>query len=365
MKSSRAWVYAACQLGGWSLYALVNTVLMLLVPGRELGAIGGFWLFCLCAAALTHLVRARLRLRQQAGLPLGALVPRVLALAVGLGLVQTGVSFLLSVFVLRLYTPAQASLPGFIVSFVIWTLMMLMWLVIYFAIHSVERARQAELERWKLEAEAQSAELRFLKAQLQPHFLFNCLNSVRALISEDPARAQEVVTRLSALLRYALAARGPEMVPLERELRVVRDYLGLEGVRLESRLRVREDVEPAALGVPVPAMLVQTLVENAIKHGVSRVPEGGEVIVSAHVRDGALQLDVTNTAAPHAPGGSVPVRDGALPPELPHADSNGVGLRNASERLRLLCGANASLRLDQTQAALTTARVRIPLSATA
>ncbi|QSQ20985.1 histidine kinase [Pyxidicoccus parkwayensis] len=345
MTSSRARVYVACQLGGWSLYALINSLLAWRAPVAPLG----WWLFSLSCGVLTHVARSRLHLREWTSLPLSTLSVRVLVTAVGLGLVQDLIAFLLGVFVLHLYTVEQASLLGFVSSTLIWSLMMLMWLVLYFAIHAVQRARQAELERWKLEAAAQAAELRFLKAQLQPHFLFNCLNSVRALISEDPARAQEVVTRLSSLLRYALAARGPETVPLERELQVVRDYLGLEGVRLESRLRVREDVEASALGVPVPAMLVQTLVENAIKHGVGLTPEGGEVAVSARVRDGALHLEVANTATP--------------PSATPRPESPGVGLRNASERLRLLCGAGASLHLDQTQTALTTARVRIPLSA--
>jgi signal transduction histidine kinase len=344
MMSSRARVYVACQLGGWGLHALLNAAL-----AWRAGLPWAWLLFGLCAIGLTHLARTRLGLRRWTSLPLPSLGLRVLAAAVGLGLAQTLAVFALSAGVLRLYSLEQASVPGFVFSSVIWTLMMLMWLTLYFAVHAVERARHAELERWKLEAAAQAAELRFLKAQLQPHFLFNCLNSVRALISEDPARAQAVVTRLSTLLRYALTARGPETVPLERELQVVRDYLDLEGVRLEERLRVREDVEPAALAVPVPAMLVQTLVENAIKHGISQTPEGGEVAVSARVLDGALLLEVANTPAPP--------RAGAVP------ESNGVGLHNASERLRLLCGAGASLHLDRTQAALTTARVRIPLSA--
>lgn len=345
MTSSRTRAYVACQLGGWGLYALLNALLYWPAPGF----LAGPFAVSLSAGLLTHVARSRLHLREWTSLPLPALGIRVLATALGLGLVQDLVAFLLGVFVLHLYTLEQASLRGFVSSTLIWSVMMLLWMVLYFAVHAVQRARQAELERWKLEAAAQAAELRFLKAQLQPHFLFNCLNSVRALISEDPARAQEVVTRLSSLLRYALTARGPETVPLERELQVVRDYLDLEGVRLESRLRVREEVEPAALDVPVPAMLVQTLVENAIKHGVGQTPEGGEVAVRARVRDGALWLEVANTATPL--------------PATPRPESNGVGLRNASERLRLLCGAGASLHLDQTQAALTTARVHIPLPA--
>ncbi|WP_375760913.1 LytTR family transcriptional regulator DNA-binding domain-containing protein [Corallococcus exercitus] len=162
---------------------------------------------------------------------------------------------------------------------------------------------------------------------------FNCLNGPRGLIVEDPIRAQEVVTRLSGLLRYALGARGPETVTPRRELQVVDDYLGLEAIRLEERLRVRMDVAPDALGVPVPAMLVQTRVENAIKHGIAPAPRGGEVSVKARIEDRALCLEVANT-----PGSPVAGAAGTV-------DSGGVGLRNATERLRLLCGTGASLRL--------------------
>jgi len=357
MTSRNPWVYAACQAGGWGLYTLMNVLLALVTPSMEGGApLHRVVLLCtigsLVGVCVTHLARSRLRLREWVRLPMRALAVRVVGASLGLGAAQTLLAFL--AFYPFIASPSGASHPhiqlaGFLYPLTIWTLVMFMWLLVYCTVHFIHHARTVELERWKLEAAARSAELRFLKSQLQPHFLFNCLNSTRALITEDPQRAQEVVTRLSSLLRYALASREPETVTLERELQVVRDYLGLEGVRLDERLRVREDVAPEALGAPVPAMLVQSLVENAIKHGIARMPEGGEVTLSAHVREGALCLEVTNTAAP------------ASTPPAPH--SSGVGLHNASERLRLLCGAGASLQLDQSQAATTTARVRIPLPA--
>ncbi|MFP2962521.1 sensor histidine kinase [Myxococcus sp. 1LA] len=346
MKSSptRTWAYVACQVGGWGLYATFNSLLTLLTPNPEVWA--AWWVLCLCAALVTHVARRVLLLREWSRLPVTRLAPRVLLTALGLGMTQDFLAFGLSSFVLGLFTPQQSSVMGFLISGFIWTVMMTLWLLLYFGVHAVEHARSMEVERWKLEAAAQASELRFLKSQLQPHFLFNCLNSVRALISEDPARAQQVVTRLSTLLRYALTSRERETVPLAQELQVVRDYLELEGVRLESRLRVREDVEPAALNLTVPAMLVQTLVENAIKHGVAQMHDGGEVAVSARLQEGALLLEVSNTATPAAR----PV------------EGSGVGLHNASERLRLLCGAGASLHLDRTRTDLTTARVRIPLA---
>jgi sensor histidine kinase YesM len=347
MRTTRARVYAACQLGGWGVLSLVNCLLFLRGGVTPLlwvaaGAVG---------MLLTELARRWLRPGEWLRLRAAEITWRAAATSLVLGLLQTLAVFLLSVLVFSVYTFEQASLAAFVFGDVQWSLVMAVWLTLYLGIHAVERARRAELERWKLEAAVQTAELRFLKAQLQPHFLFNCLNSVRALIPEDPARAQEAITRLASLLRYSLGARSSETVPLERELQVVRDYLGLEGTRLEERLRVREEVEPAALGVSVPAMLVQTLVENAIKHGVAQTPEGGEVAIRAQVREGALHLEVANT----------PARRSASP--APSAEPGGVGLHNASERLRLLYGAGASLQLDVTQPAVTTARVRIPLPA--
>lgn len=354
MSSRRAKVYAACQVGGWGLYGLVNILLGLLIVvalsrGAEQLVPRSLWTLAmsLSGGVITHFARAPLGLREWVPLPLLRLAPRVLATSVALGALQQAVGLFLAYPVFGIYKREDFSFAFAITGVSFWSVVMLMWLLTYFAVHFVERTRTVERERWQQEAAAQTAELRFLKAQLQPHFLFNCLNSVRALIVEDPVRAQQAVTRLSSLLRHALAARGPETVPLSQELQVVRDYLSLEAIRLDERLRIREDVAPDALDVPVPAMLVQTLVENAIKHGIAQTPQGGEVSLLAHVKEGALLLEVANTAAPLGT------------PAAPH--SNGVGLHNASERLRLLCGAHASLQLDQTHAALTTARVRIPL----
>ncbi|WP_408888363.1 sensor histidine kinase [Myxococcus faecalis] len=354
MSSRRARVYAACQAGGWGLYALINAVLSVLSvvmmqrPDEQF-ARRMLWLVAmsLSGVLITHVARVRLGFREWARLSLSRLTPRVLLVCLAMGATQSVVAHVLSRFVFRIQGFEDFSLTNVIFGGAFWSVVMMMWLLTYFAVHFVERARTAEHERLQQHIASQTSELRFLKAQLQPHFLFNCLNSVRALIVEDPARAQQAVTHLSSLLRYALASKDAETVPLGRELQVVRDYLSLEAIRLEERLRVREDVSPEALAVPVPAMLVQTLVENAIKHGIAPSPEGGAVTVQAHVREGSLILEVANTPAPVGT------------PPAPH--SGGVGLHNASERLRLLCGTTASLQLDQTGSALTTARVRIPL----
>jgi hypothetical protein len=152
------------------------------------------------------------------------------------------------------------------------------WQIIYFGVLSVrgwsERALDAEAAAWRLKLDTQAAQLRFLKAQLNPHFLFNALNSVCGLISEDTTRAQTMVTNLSNILRHSLSSTSGT-VTLEHELEVVNDYLALESIRFEERLRTTIALDPNALTTPIPPMLVQGLVENAIKHGVALLPKGG------------------------------------------------------------------------------------------
>jgi hypothetical protein len=208
-----------------------------------------------------------------------------------------------------------------------------------------ERAH-AHRSRQQLEIVAREAQIRALRAQLNPHFLFNSLNSVRSLITENPQRAAAMVTGLADLLRYSLASDRHDTVPLADEIAIVDEYVGLERARLEDRLQVERIVDPAALGARVPPMLVQTLVENAVKHGVAPLPGGGIVRLEARIANGRVEIVVSN------PGRFEPVDDG------------GSGLRNARERLRLLYGEVASLTLRD-EDGRTIAAVSLPREMTA
>src|SRR5262249_40825300 len=200
-----------------------------------------------------------------------------------------------------------------------WTTLFALWQTIYFVALSIRRRRDAELRQSELKRSLQQAELRLLKAQLNPHFLFNALNTVRSLITDNPKVAQIVVTRFANTLRYALSAGQHEIVPLSKELEIVQDYLEIESLRLEDRLNVDYSVSEQAASVRVPAMLLQTLVENAIKHGIAELPQGGRVKVDAAVQDGMLLLEVVNSR----PAGVAQAAEG-------------TGLRNSAERLRLI-----------------------------
>jgi LytS/YehU family sensor histidine kinase len=259
------------------------------------------------------------------------------------------------------YTHGVVGLPGnpkysfallFMFSCLNGTGLMIGWLCLYFFYHIFEQLNRLQVEQLRLAASVKEAELRALKSQVNPHFLFNSLNSLRALIDEDAPRAREAVTRLANMLRYSLQSGQLETVSLEEELRTVEDYLALEQIRHEGRLRVRWDVADSARAQSVPPMLLQTLVENAVKYGISTRREGGEVVISARIEQRVLEISVSNPGDLATAGNAASLKAGS---------STGVGLRNASERLKLLYGDQATLRLVAEPAGCVTAGVSIPL----
>jgi len=214
------------------------------------------------------------------------------------------------------------------------------WLLFYVALTAPRRYREREV---RLQLALREAELRALEAQINPHFLFNCLNSIRALVAENPAVAQDMLTRFANILRYNLNRDLNHTVPLSSEMEIVSDYLALEAVRLEDRLRVQVEIAPDAGRARVPPMLLQMLVENALKHGIAPSPSGGELVIRAVVEKESLAIEVVNS--------------GQLA-ESKEASTQ-VGLKNTRERLRILYGSGASLELQNRNGGVT-ATVLIP-----
>jgi hypothetical protein len=342
MKASRA--YWMCQVAGWGLY-LVTTIYQLWGSPEVTGA--RVFVEPLFSAALgvglTHAIRALAAQTGWALLAARALMPRIASASFVLSLVHVSV---LAVIEFAIYGDKHDSYTRtFVFAVFRWTLIFLVWLTLYFGY-------AVELHRLTLERALKDAELGALRSQLNPHFLFNSLNGIRALVADDPARAQDAITQISRILRYTLGSRGEEMVSLERELAIVDDYLALEALRLDTRLSVERSIDEKALMVRIPNMLLQTLVENAIKHGISELPEGGVLRLSARVDDGELAITVANPRPTERPKGLEP--QGA-----------GVGLANARERLRLIFGEGARLDLDLSTPSRATARLSIRTGAPA
>ena len=357
-------LYVLCQAGGWIFFLVLQVVFIALfrsqdTAGRATPSDIVMSLVRVIAEGLLVTHYARIYLTRWGWKDLGwrPLIPRILGLAIAMSAIWTAAGFALDFGLLRIDPPTKFPLWLLMTSSLVnGAIMMTGWLCIYFFYHLFERLNRLQLEQLKLAATVKEAELRALKSQVNPHFLFNSLNSLRALIDEDAPRAREAVTRLANMLRYSLQSGQQELVPFDDEIRIVEDYLALEQIRHESRLRVRWEITPEARGLHVPPMLLQTLVENAVKYGISTRRDGGELVISAHRVASELNIRVTNPGDLAAPTSAAAARAGS---------STGVGLRNASERLKLLFGERATLILRPEPAGCVTADVSIPLTAAA
>jgi two-component sensor histidine kinase len=215
------------------------------------------------------------------------------------------------------------------------------------AVWYYQRFRDRELRASQLEGQLSKAHLQALKSQLQPHFLFNTMHSISALMLTDVRAADKMMTRLSDLLRMTLENDGVQVTTLSREIEFVTGYLEIERVRFEDRLAVRFDINPDTLDAQVPYLLLQPLVENSVHHGISRRSSGGEIRIAANHEGGSLHLSVQD----NGPGLHVP-------PNV--TDKTGLGLKATRERLHTLYGSQQSLDIRSLAEGGVEVVVRIP-----
>ncbi len=224
--------------------------------------------------------------------------------------------------------------------------------------HSRGKAAALAAEIAKAERDASEAKLKLLETQLEPHMLFNTLANLRVLITLDPPRAVAMLDRLNGYLRATLAGSRATQHPLAQEFARLADYLELMAVRMGDRLRFTLDLPEDLREVPVPPLLLQPLVENAIRHGLEPKVEGGEIRVSARRESAAdgprLVLEVADTGV-----GLAPDAGSAVPP--PQEDGGGFGVQQVRERLHTLYGERAAMELIAAPAGGTRATVTFPL----
>ncbi len=218
-----------------------------------------------------------------------------------------------------LFSRAHAALPTLMGMGII---LYLATLTLHYLLDAVERGKGAEAREAEFRILAQDAELRALRAQLNPHFLFNSLNSISALTTIDPAKARTMCILLSDFLRGSLRLGEKRLVSLAEEVELLKAYLSIEQIRFGSRLQVAWEIDPAAAGEEIPALLLQPLVENAIKHGIAGLTEGGVVRVAARREGHALEIRVEN-----------PVDE-----DTPVVHGLGLGLRQVRSRLQMRFG---------------------------
>jgi two-component system, LytTR family, sensor kinase len=207
-----------------------------------------------------------------------------------------------------------------------------LWFLFYHLIVSNSESHLKAVALAQSETDLKTAELANLKNQLNPHFLFNAINSIKALTLSDPHLARNALTELSQLLRTSLTMGNEQLVTLETEISFVKDYLFLEKIRYESRLNYSFDIDKNTLNIKIPPMSLQLLVENAIKHGIGRSKAGGEIIIKSVFVDNNYELTVKNS--------------GKLEPS-PSLNNTGVGIKNLQKRLHFNFQENASFTVKE------------------
>ena len=325
----------AVQLIGWGGITYIG---YLFTPNLEGFKQTSFFLFSLWAGlaiglTCTGLLRAYLKRNILLDRFDSKQLWKILAAIVVGGLVYGGLSYG-SGFLIRFADLEKDKVPdiykefgiGYILfnSFIIVTV----WTLLYMSVKAVFKLNADRLERAELNATLRQAQLNTLKGQINPHFMFNSLNNIRGLMLEDVDKSREMLTKLSEMLRYSLTKSDSNAIALEEELEMVDHYIALSKIQLENRLEYRKEVDADTLSISIPPMIIQLLIENATKHGISNLKEGGMIVLKARKVGAELCITVTNT-------GKLQIAK----------DSTRLGLKNIRQRLRLLYGDRATFSL--------------------
>lgn len=334
MKKREA-IYWSAQILGWGTYVFLSAirgyVLDSLSPDLVKLLITTFFL----GIFLSQAYRLYIIKNKWAFLPLPKLISKVLIATIILGfvfaLLLAGISDIFFTGFKKLIVPPFEDLFFLTMN---WTVIFILWSALYFAVKFLSNYRTEEIKNLQYKALNNEVELNNLKSQLNPHFMFNSMNSIRALIDEEPNSAKDAVTRLSNLLRSSLLTSKKKYIPLAEELKLVKDYLALEKIRYEERLCTKIDLNPNLLFCMIPPLMLQTLVENSIKHGVSTLPEGGDLIIEGKKKNHFYELSIINS--------------GVYNPESSKTSTH-VGLQNTKKRLQLLYGNRSKFSIENIQ----------------
>ncbi|WP_315819924.1 sensor histidine kinase [Paraflavitalea speifideaquila] len=337
--------YWLCQIGGWGLVGL--SMLFYAFTFKE--EISNAYLYRILIYVVsgivsTHILREFLKRTNWLLLPIEKMVTR-LGAAVIITSILYGLLVLGAYEVFKFENKNKLDFSTRLFANVLNIgIFMIPWILLYYFYHYIEKSRRQQVDTLKLESLVKELELKTIKSHINPHFIFNALNSIRALIDENPNRARNAITELSNILRSSMQAEKLETVPFEKELNIVKDYLALEYIRFEDRLSIEYQIDEDTLDQPVPPMMLQTLVENAIKHGIGKQVSGGIVKVISDFKNDFHELVVLNSGSLNG-----------------HYNGDGFGLSSTKNRLQLLFGEKANFEIKQVDAGLVEARILIPV----
>lgn len=331
------------QILGWGLFIMGNIIVGAMQQNNISQVYNDSILIFIMGIGFTHSYRWVIHQLNWKRLNILALIPRVVFASMLLGaffmIFNTTLSDLLN---------GEFPLIGSMVKLKFWTnainfmILFFLWSIIYFTVSLFENWKREEIQNLELRAAKTEIELNSFKSQMNPHFMFNSLNSIRALVDEDPMKAKHAITTLSGIMRNNLLLGKKQVVSLREELDLVEKYLIIEKIRFEERLKVEIEMAPECLSNEIPPFMLQTIVENGIKHGISALIEGGTVRVTGKMDGPMMLLEVFNSGIYE-----------------PRDDREGFGLNNTRKRLELIYGGNAFFDIQNTKDGVIT-RLHIP-----
>ncbi len=322
-------IYWYCQFGGWFFFVLIELITYINALGYSHGLLINGLSNWIAGILLTHIYRLIVIKANWLNLPLQKLIPRGIFMII---LVSIPLSFLNVI--LDYYTiPSDnieqfdlgkeflsrinfAVLPIFFFNF---SKYVFLWAIVYHFFVYWEKLLKTETDKFELQAVLKETQYNNLKTQLNPHFLFNSLNGIRTLVDLDPENAKEAITKLSSLLRGSLKMEKNKTVTLQEEMNTVNDYLAIEKIRFDDRLNIVLEISQETLKTNLPPMMIQTLVENGIKHGISNLKNGGTIFIKSFVKNQNTIIQITNSGQYN-----------------PNSATSGLGIENTRERLRIL-----------------------------
>lgn len=324
-------LYWILQVSGWTLFAIINIFFIAILDGIYLSQIIGYLLISAFFLISTHLLRLLIKKKNW----LKQVFSRVI------------IKILLAVFILTicnfaftyLITYSGFSLANVLLNFITTFITYLIWIILYFAYHYVDSYNTS----LKYEAVKNEIELNKLKSQLNPHFIFNALNSIRALVDEDPGKCKNAITQLSNILRNSLIMDKKKLTDFSEEIQTVKDYLALETIRFEERLKSNIELHPGSNKFKIPPLMIQTLVENGIKHGISHLKDGGVISIETSIKNNEMTILIRNSGQ-----------------YINGNPREGYGISNTKQRLNLLFGKQASFRIFNENENFVVTEVKIP-----
>jgi len=346
MISKKKQMYLSLQVLGWTAFTLANLLFNYLSKGTISKNDIYYSIFLvLLGIGCSHFVRYIFNLYQWRNEGITRIFHKLAILSLIVGTLN-----ILLLYLIRLSwyngSVKDITLAEFLAQSATFSTVYFIWGILYFAVYFFRNFKKEEIKNLTQQSKLKEIQLNKFKSQLNPHFIFNSMNGLRALIDEDTEKAKEGITQLSNILRHTLTLEKRSLITIEEELKLVKDYLNLEKIRLEERLYYEINTSPSCLNYHIPPMLIQTLAENAIKHGISRLIDGGRLIINSTSTNEFLIMEIINS--------------GQYNPKIKHnEDANGFGIENSKQRLNFIFEDRASFQIQNlnSQEVITTLKI--------